>query len=117
MHLNDFIPVTTGVDNLNGGSVGAQLNGWGCSRGPTAPGCAAVSGTRVLFMPFLTSPYERAAHARQVVVSEARRFGNSLAMPLTADLHRNRSRNPGFNAETASSFPICRAIGHWQGYR
>jgi len=38
VHLNDFISVTTGVDNLNGGSVGAELNWWGCSRGPSAPG-------------------------------------------------------------------------------
>lgn len=58
MHLNNFVSVTTGVDNLDGGSVGAQLNWWGCSSGPTAPGCAGISGTSVLFVPFLTSPFE-----------------------------------------------------------
>ena len=57
VHLNNFISVTTGVDNLDGGSVGAQLNWWGCSGGPAAPGCAGVSGANVLFAPWLTSPY------------------------------------------------------------
>ena len=38
VHFDNFIFVTTGVDNLDGGSVGAQLNWWGCSGGPTAPG-------------------------------------------------------------------------------
>jgi parallel beta-helix repeat protein len=57
VHLNNFISVTTGVDNLDGGSVGAQLNWWGCSGGPTAPGCAGVSGTNLIYTPWLTSPY------------------------------------------------------------
>ena len=57
VHLNNFISLTTGVDNLDGGSVGAQLNWWGCSLGPAAPGCADASGTTVLFVPFLTSPF------------------------------------------------------------
>jgi parallel beta-helix repeat protein len=57
VHLNNFVNVATGVDNLDGGSVGAQLNWWGCSGGPTAPGCASSSGTNILYSPFLTSPY------------------------------------------------------------
>ena len=56
-HLNDFIFLKQGVNNLDGGSVDATLNWWGCSRGPTAPGCAAISGANVLYLPFLTSPF------------------------------------------------------------
>ena len=56
-HLNDFISSQVGVDNLAAGSVDATLNWWGCSRGPTAAGCADVSGANVLYVPFLTSPF------------------------------------------------------------
>jgi parallel beta-helix repeat protein len=56
-HLNNFLNQGIGVDNLAGGSVDATLNWWGCSRGPTAPGCADVSGTNILFVPFLTTPF------------------------------------------------------------
>jgi hypothetical protein len=55
-HLNDLVNQGIGVDNLAAGAVDARLNWWGCSRGPTA-GCAEVSGTNVLFVPFLTSPF------------------------------------------------------------
>jgi parallel beta-helix repeat protein len=57
VHLNNFISVTTGIDNLDGGLVGAQLNWWGCSGGPAASGCAGVSGADILYAPWLTSPY------------------------------------------------------------
>ena len=56
-HLNNFNNQGTGVDNLDGGSVDATLNWWGCFRGPTAPGCAGIKGSNVLFLPFLTSPF------------------------------------------------------------
>jgi parallel beta-helix repeat protein len=56
-HLNNLVNQGIGVDNLAAGSVDAGLNWWGCSRGPTAAGCAGVSGTNVLFVPFLTSPF------------------------------------------------------------
>ena len=56
-HLNDFVGVLHGVDNLNGGVVDATLDWWGCSRGPMAAGCAAISGTDVLYLPFLTTPF------------------------------------------------------------
>jgi parallel beta-helix repeat protein len=58
-NLNSFINVTTGVDNLDpaGGSVNATLNWWGCSGGPTHPGCAGISGMNILYLPFLTSPF------------------------------------------------------------
>jgi parallel beta-helix repeat protein len=56
-HLNNFVNPGIGVDNLAAGLVDARLNWWGCSRGPTAAGCAEVSGANVLFVPFLTSPF------------------------------------------------------------
>jgi hypothetical protein len=56
-HLNDFINPSIGVDNIDGGSVDATLNWWGCSRGPEAAGCADVQGTNILFLPFLTRPF------------------------------------------------------------
>jgi parallel beta-helix repeat protein len=56
VNLNNFFGLTTGVDNLNGGAVGAQLNWWGCFGGPTAPGCANVQGSNVFFTPFLPFP-------------------------------------------------------------
>lgn len=56
-HLNDFINPATGVDNLDGGSVDARLNWWGCAGGPGAPGCAGISGTNILDLPFLKKPF------------------------------------------------------------
>ncbi len=56
-HLNDFINPSIGVDNIDGGSVDATLNWWGCSRGPQAGGCAAINGSNILFLPFLTKPF------------------------------------------------------------
>jgi parallel beta-helix repeat protein len=56
-HLNDFINPGIGVDNINGGSVNATLNWWGCSRGPTAAGCSDISGANILYLPFLTKPF------------------------------------------------------------
>jgi hypothetical protein len=56
-HLNDFVSSGLGVDNLNGGVVDARLNWWGCSGGPAAAGCAAVTGTNIIYVPFLTKPF------------------------------------------------------------
>ena len=56
-HLNSFINVATGVDNLASGLVDAELNWWGCSGGPTAPGCAGISGTNILYLPVLNKPF------------------------------------------------------------
>jgi parallel beta-helix repeat protein len=56
-HLNNFINLATGVDNLDTGSVDARMNWWGCPEGPTAPGCAGISGTSVLYAPPLTKPF------------------------------------------------------------
>jgi len=35
-HLNNFINPVIGVDNLDGASVDARLNWWGCAGGSTA---------------------------------------------------------------------------------
>jgi parallel beta-helix repeat protein len=57
-HLNSFIYVKTGVDNIDpvGGSVDATFNWWGCPGGPTSPACASVSGINILYLPFLDTP-------------------------------------------------------------
>lgn len=57
LHLNDFQGGNgeIGVNNLGAGAVSATENWWGCSAGPTAPGCVGVSGA-VLFTPWLTKP-------------------------------------------------------------
>jgi hypothetical protein len=56
-HLNNFVDLGVGVDNIDGGVVDATLNWWGCSRGPTAAGCADTNGTNILYLPFLTRPF------------------------------------------------------------
>jgi len=58
VHFNNFTNPVIGVDNLDGGSVDATLNWWGCSKGPTAPGCAGISGTNIFYVPFLTKPMQ-----------------------------------------------------------
>jgi hypothetical protein len=55
--LNNFISVGTGIGNLDGGSVDAKLNWWGCSSGPTAPGCAGITGANIIYLPILTKPF------------------------------------------------------------
>ena len=60
-HLNNFISVETGVDNLAGSLsssvVDARFDWWGCSMGPGSPGCAATNGSHILVAPVLSSPY------------------------------------------------------------
>jgi hypothetical protein len=52
LHLNNLLGGDVGVANLNGGSVDATLNYWGCFNGPGAKGCSTVSGP-VTYIPFL----------------------------------------------------------------
>jgi parallel beta-helix repeat protein len=56
VHLNDLLTHQVGVANLNGGTVDATENWWGCANGPSSQGCATVSGTHVTFSPWLTRP-------------------------------------------------------------
>jgi parallel beta-helix repeat protein len=55
-HLNSLLGRNIGVQNLDGGTVDARLNWWGCKEGPNHPGCSRVVGPNVLFDPWLTSP-------------------------------------------------------------
>jgi len=57
VNLNDFLDANFGVDNIGSGSANALENWWGCSGGPSAPGCAAVGGSKVSFVPWLTAPF------------------------------------------------------------
>lgn len=57
IHLNDLLGKMFGVDNLGMATVGAAENWWGCAGGPGAPGCSMVSGSDVIFTPWLTSPF------------------------------------------------------------
>jgi hypothetical protein len=56
VHLNNLLGQQIGVDNLNGGTVNATENWWGCANGPGSPGCTSVSGSNVASTPFLTKP-------------------------------------------------------------
>ena len=58
VHLNDFLDMGVGVDNLGAGTVNATENWWKCPHGPGAGGCTTVGGTGVTFAPWLTSPFE-----------------------------------------------------------
>jgi hypothetical protein len=56
VHLNNLLGTGIGIDNLDGGSVHATENWWGCAAGPGGTGCTKVSGSSVFFTPWLTSP-------------------------------------------------------------
>jgi parallel beta-helix repeat protein len=58
VHLNNFPGHTVGVQNLGGAHVDATQNWWGCSGGPTQPGCSSILGTGVRYIPWLTSPFQ-----------------------------------------------------------
>jgi parallel beta-helix repeat protein len=53
-HLNNLMVYPQiGVDNLDGGTVDARLNWWGCPNGPLVRGCSRIMGSGILFLPFL----------------------------------------------------------------
>jgi hypothetical protein len=58
IHLNNFPDDQVGLQNAGTAKVDATQNWWGCSGGPAARGCATVSGTGVLFTPWLTKPFK-----------------------------------------------------------
>lgn len=59
-HLNNFLGMGIGVDNLGSGLLDATENWWKCPGGPGASGCLTVSGSNVWYTPWLTVPYEPA---------------------------------------------------------
>jgi parallel beta-helix repeat protein len=58
IHLNNIPDNQVGLQNAGTATVDATQNWWGCSGGPAARGCATVSGTGVLFTPWLTKPFK-----------------------------------------------------------
>jgi parallel beta-helix repeat protein len=56
VHLNDLNGNQVGLQNAGASGVDATLNWWGCPGGPGAKGCTTVSGTGVMFTPWLTTP-------------------------------------------------------------
>lgn len=58
VHLNNLLGQQIGVDNLDGGTVNATENWWGCAKGPGSLGCTSVSGSNVVSTPFLTKPVD-----------------------------------------------------------
>jgi hypothetical protein len=62
VHFNSLANHRTGVANLDGGTVDATENWWGCAHGPARPGCSTVSGS-VEYTPWLAHPLApEAAH-------------------------------------------------------
>jgi parallel beta-helix repeat protein len=58
IHFNNFPRNDVGVQNAGTAQVDATQNWWGCSGGPGANGCATISGTGVLFVPWLKKPFQ-----------------------------------------------------------
>src|SRR5450759_830790 len=58
IHLNNISDNQVGLQNAGTAIVDATQNWWGCSGGPAAKGCATVSGTGVLFTPWLGQPFQ-----------------------------------------------------------
>lgn len=57
IHLNNLLGRMVGVQNITTAEVDATENWWGCANGPGAAGCSSVSGSDVLFTPWLTQPF------------------------------------------------------------
>jgi hypothetical protein len=64
IHLNRFAGNEVGVQNAGTALVDATENWWGCPGGPTANGCATISGSNVLFKPWLRKPFDVEEHDR-----------------------------------------------------
>ena len=64
IHLNDLLGGKVGVDDVCAydgssactGSIDTTQNFWGCPAGPGGPGCTTISGTDILFAPWLRQP-------------------------------------------------------------
>jgi parallel beta-helix repeat protein len=58
IHLNNIPDNQVGLQSAGTATVDATQNWWGCSGGPAAKGCATVSGTGVLFAPWMGQPFQ-----------------------------------------------------------
>lgn len=58
VHLNNLAGNQVGLQNAGAAGVNATLNWWGCSGGPGANGCTTVSGSGVVFTPWLAQPLQ-----------------------------------------------------------
>jgi len=56
LHFNNLLGGQTGVANLGSGTINATNNYWGCFNGPGSRSCSGVSGTGIVFIPFLRIP-------------------------------------------------------------
>jgi hypothetical protein len=57
VHFNNFESTGIGVDNLGTGTVVATDNWWNCAGGPGTSGCTTVSGSNVIWAPWLTTAF------------------------------------------------------------
>ena len=57
LHLNALLGRELGVDNAGQGNVNATENWWGCSAGPGSRFCSSVSGSGIVFAPWVTDRY------------------------------------------------------------
>jgi parallel beta-helix repeat protein len=62
-HFNKFESGAIGMQNMGAATVDATENWWNCPNGPGAAGCATVSGSNVMDMPWLTSPAQTVANS------------------------------------------------------
>jgi parallel beta-helix repeat protein len=58
IHLNDIFDSGVGLQNAGTAQLDATQNWWGCNGGPGANGCATISGSDVLYIPWLTRPFQ-----------------------------------------------------------
>lgn len=58
VHLNDILDNGVGLQNAGAAPVDATQNWWGCNGGPGVHGCATISGSDVLYIPWLTRPFQ-----------------------------------------------------------
>lgn len=64
VHQNNLLGGNIGVGNIcafdggvcTGSSINAILNYWGCSAGPSEPGCTSISGSDISYSPWLQHP-------------------------------------------------------------
>ena len=107
--------IAGGVDNnaTSGGSLLAQNDWWGCSQGPSSPGCDAAIGN-VTFNPFLVKPPTPGSVAANATVS-AGTLGFVAPVPNIAFGTNLNGRNQTMS--TTLSFNIGDATGSGAGWK